>query len=236
VIEESRRRGVEKVVQVGTVCAYPKFAPVPFREEDLWDGYPEETNAPYALAKRVLGVLLEAYRKEYAFHGVYLIPANLYGPNDNFDRESSHVIPALIRRFCECADEGKESVTCWGTGTATREFLYVDDAAEAIVIAAMKHDDPAPMNLGSGEEISVAQLAEKIAPLCGFRGRILWDPSRPDGQPRRCIDTTRAAQILGWKAKVRLEEGLPRTVDWWRSRGRGREERLSPKPQTTTIL
>lgn len=216
-IEEARRRGIEKFVQVGTVCAYPKHCPLPFREEDLWAGYPEETNAPYGVAKRALGVMLDAYRAQYGFNGIYLIPVNLYGPGDNFDPGTSHVIPALIRKFCTAVDRGDDTVACWGSGEASREFLYVDDAAEAIVTAAASCNDGQPINLGSGREITIADLAAMIGRLCGFAGRIAWDPTRPDGQPRRRLDTTRASRLLNWSAKTALEDGLRRTIDWWRS-------------------
>ena len=217
-IEEARVRGVDKFVQVGTVCSYPKNCPAPFREESLWDGFPEETNAPYGVAKRTLGVMLDAYRRQYGFNGIYLIPVNLYGPGDNFDLETSHVIPAMIRKFCDAVDEGRDAVTVWGGGTITREFLYVDDAAEAVVKATETCDDSEPINLGTGREISIADLAQRIASLCGFSGRIEWDGSKPDGQPRRRLDTARATRRLDWRAKVDLEEGLRRTIDWWRSR------------------
>ena len=217
-IEEARVRGVEKFVQVGTVCSYPKNCPAPFREESLWDGFPEETNAPYGVAKRTLGVMLDAYRRQYGFNGIYLIPVNLYGPGDNFDPEMSHVIPAMIRKFCDAVDQGRDAVTVWGGGTITREFLYVDDAAEAVVKATETCDDSEPINLGTGREISIADLAQRIASLCGFSGRIEWDGSKPDGQPRRRLDTARATRRLDWRAKVDLEEGLRRTIDWWRSR------------------
>jgi GDP-L-fucose synthase len=217
-IEESRRRGVEKFVQVGTVCSYPKFCAVPFCEGDLWGGYPEETNAPYGVAKRALGVMLDAYRRQYGFNGVYLIPVNLYGPGDNFDPRTSHVVPAMIRRFCEAIDEGRDEVTCWGTGNASRELLYVEDAAEAIVLAAAALNDSAPINLGTGREITIARLAEMIADFCGYRGRVAWDSSRTDGQPRRCLDTSRAERLLAWRATTTLEEGLRRTIEWWRRR------------------
>jgi len=215
-IEEARRRGVERFVQVGTVCAYPKFCPVPFREEDLWSGYPEETNAPYGVAKRALGVMLEAYAREYAFPGIYLIPVNLYGPGDNFDLESSHVVAGLIRKCAEAVERGHDAVIGWGTGQVSREFLYVDDAADAIVTATAVHDDPRPINLGSGLEITIADLAALIARLCDFHGRIEWDPTRLDGQPRRRLDTRKAAELLGWRATTPLEEGLRRTITWWR--------------------
>lgn len=220
VIEQARLRGVEKFVLVGTVCAYPKHCAVPFREDDLWAGYPEETNAPYGVAKRALGVMLSAYKAQYAFNGVYLIPVNLYGPGDNFNPETSHVIPALIRRFCEAVDAGIDAVTCWGGGTVSREFLYVDDAADAIVVATACYNDPQPINLGTGREITIAELANRIAQVCGFHGRIEWDRTRPDGQPRRRLDTTRAATLLNWRAKVGIDEGLQRTVDCWRRRER----------------
>lgn len=214
-IEEARRFGVERFVCVGTVCSYPKFAPVPFREESLWDGYPEETNAPYGLAKKMLLVQLQAYRQEYGFRGIYLIPVNLYGPRDNFDLESSHVIPALIRKCVEAVEEGRDRVVAWGTGEVTREFLYVEDASEAIVQAAERYDGPEPINLGTGEEIRIRDLARLIARLVGFKGEIVWDTTRPDGQPRRRLDVTRARELLGWRAQVPLEEGLRRTIDWY---------------------
>ena len=216
-IEEARVRGVDKFVQVGSVCGYPKDCPVPFREENLWDGYPEKTNAPYGVTKRALSVMLEAYRSEYDFNGVYLLPVNMYGPGDNFNLETSHVIPALVRRLHEAVRNGCDSVTCWGTGSATREFLYVDDAADAIVKAAEVHNDPAPINLGTGAEIKVADLVAKIAQLVGFCGEVIWDTSHPDGQPRRRLDTTRAKTLLDWRASIDLDEGLRRTVEWFRA-------------------
>ena len=215
-VEEARRRGVDRFVQVGTVCEYPKHCEVPFREEFLWDGYPEETNAPYGIAKRALGVMLEAYRAQYGFNGVHLIPVNLYGPGDNFDPETAHVIPALVRRFCQAVNDRADSVTCWGSGKASREFLYVDDAARAIVTATERCDDPGPINLGTGREITIATLAATVARLCGFEGRIVWDSSHTDGQPRRCLDTARAARALGWTATTDFEEGLRKTILWWR--------------------
>lgn len=215
-IEESRQRGVQKFVQVGSVCGYPKHCPVPFHEDELWNGYPEETNAPYGVTKRALGVMLEAYRHEYKFNGVYLVPVNLYGPGDNFDLERSHVIPALIRKFCDAVDSGAKRVVCWGTGRVTREFLYVDDAAEAIVRATEIHNDSAPINLGTGTEITIHELARQIAVLCGFQGEIAWDPTQPDGQPRRQLDVTRAAQLLRWQAKTKLIDGLRATIEWWK--------------------
>jgi GDP-L-fucose synthase len=215
-IEESRLAGVGKFVCVGTVCAYPKFASVPFREDGLWDGYPEETNAPYGLAKKMLLVQLQAYRNEYDFNGVYLLPVNLYGPGDNFDLQNSHVIPALVRKCVEAAERGDKEVMCWGSGAASREFLYVDDAAEAIVAATRSYDSPEPVNLGSGREITIRELAERIADLSGFKGRLVWDQSKPDGQPRRCLDTTRARVEFGFVARTPLEEGLRATVEWYR--------------------
>lgn len=214
-IEESRLAGVGKFVCIGTICAYPKFTPVPFREEELWNGYPEETNAPYGLAKKMLMVQLQAYRQQYGFNGVYVLPVNLYGPGDNFDHESSHVIPALIRKCLEARDRGDASVECWGTGKATREFLYVEDCAEGILLATEKLEDSEPVNLGAGREISVRDLAETIARLTGFEGRLDWDPSKPDGQPRRCLDTSRARERFGFVAGTVLEEGLARTIEWY---------------------
>lgn len=214
-IEEARARGVEKFVQVGTVCSYPKHCPVPFCETDLWDGYPEETNAPYGVAKKSLLVMLQAYRREYGLNGIFLMPVNLYGPGDEFDPTTSHVIPALVRKFHEAVAEGRPAVRCWGTGEPTREFLYVDDAADAMLLAGERYADPEPMNLGSGQEISIRALATLVAELTGFAGSIEWDASQPDGQPRRRLDVTRAAQALGWRARVDLRAGLRRTIDWW---------------------
>lgn len=215
VIEAARTAGIEKFVCAGTVCSYPKFTPVPFREEDLWNGYPEETNAPYGLAKKMLLVQLQAYREQYGLNGIFLVPVNLYGPRDNFDLESSHVIPALIRKCWEAKQAGEAELVAWGTGTATREFLYVEDAAEAIVLAAEKYDKLDPVNLGSGEEISVRDLLGRIRKMTGFEGTVRWDTTKPDGQPRRCLDTSRARQEFGWSARVRLEEGLRNTVEWF---------------------
>lgn len=214
-IEAARIHGIERIVQVGTVCAYPKFCQVPFREDDLWSGYPEETNAPYGVAKRSLAVMLDAYRRQYGLNGVYVIPANLYGPHDNFDLKSSHVVPALIRKFLEAARNSDESVECWGTGRASREFLYVDDAADAVVRAAALLDDSVPVNLGTGREVTIAELAGMVARLAGFKGRICWNDQRPDGQPRRCIDTSRARELLNWSATTSLDEGLAQTIKWW---------------------
>jgi len=216
-IEEARKAGVEKFVCVGTVCAYPKFTPVPFREEDIWNGYPEETNAPYGLAKKMLLVQLQAYRKQYDFNGIYLIPTNLYGPGDNFDLKTSHVIPAMMRKMDEAMKKGEERITLWGTGNVSREFLYVEDAADAIVKATEVYDKEEPVNLGTGREIKIRDLAELIAKIMGFEGEIVWDTSKPDGQPRRCLDVERAKKELGWEARVSLEEGLKRTVEWYRN-------------------
>jgi GDP-L-fucose synthase len=216
-IEESRQAGVQRFVCLGTVCAYPKHAPVPFAEADLWNGYPEETNAPYGLAKKMLLVQLQAYRQQYGFEGIYLLPVNLYGPRDNFDERTSHVIPALIKKCCEALESGADSIVCWGTGRASREFLYVDDAAEGIVAAAARYSGGEPVNLGSGEEISIAALTELIAELVGFTGEIVWDDSKPDGQPRRWLDTSRAEREFGFRASTTLREGLERTIAWYRS-------------------
>ncbi len=214
-IEQARLRGVEKFVAVGTVCSYPKFTPLPFKEGDLWNGFPEETNAPYGLAKKMLLVQLDAYRREYGFNGIYLIPVNLYGPRDNFNLESSHVIPALIRKCVQAARSNAPTVVTWGTGQATREFLYVEDAAEAIVTAAEKYEKPEPVNLGSGSEVSIRQLVEVIKELVGYKGEVLWDTTKPDGQPRRFLDTSRARMEFGWQARTPLREGLQRTVRWY---------------------
>ncbi|MGF1667152.1 MAG: GDP-L-fucose synthase family protein [Acidimicrobiia bacterium] len=216
-IEESRRAGVSKFVQVGTVCAYPKFTPVPFREEDIWDGYPEETNAPYGVAKKSLLVMLQSYRRQYGFNGIYLLPVNLYGPWDNFDLETSHVIPALIRKFVTARDEGNDTVTLWGTGNPSREFLYVTDAAAGIVAATERYNGEEPVNLGNGQEVPIRELAETISRLVGFHGEIVWDTSRPDGQPRRALDVTRAREYFGWQAEVDFEQGLRETIEWWES-------------------
>jgi len=218
-IEEVRRRKLKKFVQIGTVCAYPKHCVTPFAEGDLWHGYPEETNAPYGVAKRSLGVMLDAYHREYGLNGLFLIPANLYGPGDNFHPESSHVIAAMIRNFCLAASRGDAEVTCWGSGAVSREFLYVEDAAEAILTATALMNDPAPLNIGTGHETTIAELAAIIAELCGYRGTIAWDSSRPDGQPRRRLDTSQAELRLGWRAGVSLRDGLRRTVAWWRDIG-----------------
>ena len=217
-MEYARLHGVRKFVAVGTVCAYPKLAPVPFREVDLWNGYPEETNAPYGLAKKGMLVQAQAYRQEFGFNAIYLLPVNLYGPGDNFDPSSSHVIPALIRKFLDAVDSGAGDVECWGTGAATREFLYAADAAEAIVKATAGYDDPAPMNIGTGTEISIRDLSETIARLAGFTGQIVWNSSYPDGQPRRRLDCTRIKEWLGWEATTSLEDGLRAAIEWYRER------------------
>ncbi|HUV65496.1 MAG TPA: GDP-L-fucose synthase, partial [Sedimentisphaerales bacterium] len=200
-IEQARIRGLKKFVQIGTICAYPKFTPVPFKEEDLWRGYPEETNAPYGVAKKALLVMLQAYRQQYGLNGIYLLPVNLYGPGDNFDLQSSHVIPALIRKFCTAVDEGHPEVVLWGTGSASREFLYVADAARAIAMATEKYDGPEPVNVGAGFEIAIKELAEKIRDMTGFAGRMVWDATQPDGQPRRCLDTSWAKEFFGFEAQ-----------------------------------
>jgi GDP-L-fucose synthase len=216
-IEESRLAGVERFVCLGTVCAYPKHAPAPFREEDLWNGYPEETNAPYGLAKKMLLVQLQAYRQQYGFDGIYLLPVNLYGPRDNFDERTSHVIPALIKKSFDALESNAEEIVCWGTGRASREFLYVDDAAEGIVSAAASYSSAEPVNLGSGSEITIAELTELIAELVGFRGRIVWDDTKPDGQPRRWLDVSRAEHEFGFRAATGLRDGLQRTIDSYRA-------------------
>jgi GDP-L-fucose synthase len=214
-IEQARIHVLKKFVQVGTICAYPNLTPVPFKEEDLWNGYPEVTNAPYGIAKKALLVMLQSYRQQYGLNGVYLLPVNLYGPRDNFDLESSHVIPALIRKCIEARDAKAPFITAWGTGSASREFLYVEDCAEGIVSAMERFESPEPVNLGSGREISIRALTEMIVKLTGYRGEVRWDPSKPDGQPRRCLDTTKAKQLFNFTARTELEAGLARTIDWY---------------------
>ncbi|HEU4881171.1 MAG TPA: GDP-L-fucose synthase [Longimicrobium sp.] len=214
-IEEARVAGVEKFVQVGTVCAYPKYTRVPFREEELWGGYPEETNAPYGIAKKALLVQLQSYRQQYGMNGIYLLPTNLYGPRDNFDTATSHVIPALIRRMVEARRQGLPELPVWGTGNASREFLYVDDAARALLLAAEHYDGAEPVNVGIGNEIRIAELAGLIAQLVGYEGRLAFDPTQPDGQPRRSLDTRRARELFGFRARVGMREGLRQTVDWY---------------------
>jgi GDP-L-fucose synthase len=214
-MEAARQANVEKFVAIGTICAYPKFTPVPFKEDDIWNGYPEETNAPYGLAKKMLLVQAQAYRAEYGMDAVYLLPVNLYGPGDNFDPKSSHVIPALIKRIYEAKQANAPFIENWGTGSATREFLYVDDAAEGIVLATERYDKSDPVNLGAGAEISINDLVVLIAQLMDYRGEIRWDPTKPDGQPRRRLDTSRAEREFGFKAKTGFEDGLRRTIDWY---------------------
>src|SRR5438270_788988 len=214
-IEESRLAGVEKFVCLGTICAYPKHTPIPFHEDDLWNGYPEETNAPYGLAKKMLLVQLQSYRQEYGFNGIFLLPVNLYGPRDNFDLETSHVIPAMIRKFIEARERSERQVVLWGDGSPTREFLYVEDSAAGVVAVAERYDSPAPMNLGTGEEVSIAQLSRMIADEIGFNGEIRWDTTKPNGQPRHRLDTTRATREIGFEPLVTLREGLHRTIEWY---------------------
>jgi GDP-L-fucose synthase len=216
VLEQSRLHEVRKLVTLGTICAYPKFAPVPFREEDLWNGYPEETNAPYGVAKKSLLVGGQGYREQYGLDAVYLLPVNLYGPRDNFDLETSHVIPALIRKMVEAQEQGEREIVLWGDGSPTREFLYVEDCAEGIWLAAQHYDGAEPVNLGTGEEIAIRDLAELIAELTGFDGDVVWDTTRPNGQPRRKLDVSRAEELFGFRAQTRLREGLARTVSWYR--------------------
>jgi GDP-L-fucose synthase len=215
-MEHARREGIRKFVGVGTICSYPKMTPVPFTEDHLWEGYPEETNAPYGIAKKMLLVQGQAYRQQYGFNVIHLLPVNLYGPGDNFDPETSHVIPALIRKCLEAEDQGQQEIVCWGDGSPTREFLYVEDCAEGIVLATERFDGPEPVNLGSGTEISVRDLSTLVAASCGFRGRIVWDATKPNGQPRRCLDTSRARELFGFRAHTDFRSGLARTIDWYR--------------------
>jgi GDP-L-fucose synthase len=217
ILEQARTRSSVKIVMVGTICSYPKFAPIPFREQDLWDGYPEETNAPYGIAKKSLIVMADAYRRQYGLNTVCLLPVNLYGPGDNFDLESSHVIPAMMRKFVEADARGQDEVVLWGDGTPTREFLFVEDCATALIQAAERYDDSEPVNVGAGFEISVRALAEQIAGLAGYRGRIRWDTSRPNGQPRRMLETTRARERFGFSASTSFDDGLRRTLAWYRA-------------------
>ncbi|MBN2547559.1 MAG: GDP-L-fucose synthase [Anaerolineales bacterium] len=216
-MHEAWKWGVEKFVAVGTICAYPKFTPLPFQEENLWNGYPEETNAPYGLAKKMLLVQAQAYREQYGFNAIFPLPVNLYGPRDNFNLETSHVIPALIRKCLEAQQRGDKQVVLWGDGSPTREFLYVEDAAEGLLLAAERYNGAEPFNLGSGQEISIRHLAETIARLTGFEGELVWDTSKPNGQPRRALDTSRAEQYFGFRAQMPLEEGLRRTIEWYKS-------------------
>lgn len=214
-IEQARERKLEKFIQVGTICAYPKFTPVPFSEANLWDGYPEETNAPYGVAKKALLVMCQSYRAQYGLNAIYLLPVNLYGPRDNFDLHSSHVIPAMIRKFWEARQNSHPSVMLWGDGSPSREFLYVEDAAEGIVTAATNYDGPEPVNLGNGREIPIRELAERIASVVGYRGTIEWDTSKPNGQPRRALDVSRAKSLFGFSARTSFEEGIKRTIAWY---------------------
>jgi GDP-L-fucose synthase len=226
-IEQSRLRNIEKFVAIGTVCAYPKFTPVPFKEEDLWNGYPEETNAPYGLAKKMLLVQSQAYRAEYGFNSIFLLPVNLYGPGDNFDPASSHVIPALIKKCVDAVESGADYIDCWGTGSASREFIYVADAAEGILLATEHYNGPEPVNIGAGFEMTIKELAEKIVELTGFTGEIRWDNSKPDGQPRRRLDVSKAKKYFGFEAKTPFDEGLKATIDWYRKHNN--EYRISNK-------
>jgi GDP-L-fucose synthase len=222
-IEQARLRNLEKFVAIGTVCSYPKFTPVPFKEDDLWNGYPEETNAPYGLAKKMLLVQSQSYRTEYGFNSIFLVPVNLYGPGDNFNPDSSHVIPALIKKCVDAIDAGDDHIVCWGTGKASREFIYVSDAAEGILLATEHYNGPQPVNIGAGFEITIKDLVDKIVKLTGFKGQIRWDTSSPDGQPRRRLDVSRAKQLFGFEAQMSFDEGLKRTIDWFlenRSRNR----------------
>jgi GDP-L-fucose synthase len=214
-LHESWKAGVQKFVAIGTVCAYPKFAPIPFREDDLWTGYPEETNAPYGLAKKMLLVQSQAYRQQYGFNSIFLLPVNLYGPGDNFDPASAHVIPDLIRKFVDAKARGQDRIVAWGDGSPTREFLYVDDAAEAVLLAAQRYNSPEPVNIGSSFEISIRELTETIARMVGFGGRIVWDKTKPNGQPRRKLDISRAEREFGFRATTPFEEGLRKTIDWY---------------------
>ncbi len=214
-IEGARKHGLKKFVQTGTICAYPKFTPVPFREEELWNGYPEETNAPYGIAKKALLQMCQAYRQQYGLNAIYLLPVNLYGPRDNFHLQSSHVIPALIRKCVEARIRGADHITAWGTGSASREFLYVQDCAEGLILAMEKYDSPEPMNLGSGREITIKTLTELVARLSRFEGKVVWDPTKPDGQPRRCLDVSRAKQAINFTARTSLEDGLRQTIEWF---------------------
>jgi GDP-L-fucose synthase len=214
-IEQARLRNLEKFVAIGTVCSYPKFTPVPFKEDDLWNGYPEETNAPYGLAKKMLLVQSQSYRTEYGFNSIFLVPVNLYGPGDNFNPDSSHVIPALIKKCVDAIDAGDDHIVCWGTGKASREFIYVDDAAEGILLATERYNGPQPVNIGAGFEITIKDLVDKIVKLTGFKSQIRWDSSSPDGQPRRRLDVSRAKQLFGFEAKMTFDEGLKRTIDWF---------------------
>ena len=225
-IEHARRNGVKKFVQTGTICAYPKFTPVPFREDELWNGYPEETNAPYGVAKKALLVMCQAYRQQYDLNAIYLLPVNLFGPRDNFHPHSSHVIPALVRKFVEARKNKADHITAWGTGKASREFLYVKDCAAGLVQAMLSYDSPEPLNLGSGREITIKDLTELVANLAGFRGSVEWDATKPDGQPRRCLDVTRAAEAMGWRSTTTLEDGLRETIEFFEAHADAPPERV----------
>lgn len=214
-IEQARHNRVKKFVCLGTICAYPKFTPVPFNEAELWNGYPEETNAPYGIAKKALLVMLQGYRQQYGLNGIYLLPVNLYGPRDNFDLHSSHVIPALIRKCVEAIEQDKPEIVCWGTGSATREFLHAEDAAEGIIMATERYDKPEPVNIGAGFEISIRDLVNLIVEITGYKGRVVWDSTKPDGQPRRMLDTARAEREFGFRARISFEEGLRETIEWY---------------------
>lgn len=224
-MEEARLGGCQKMVVVGTICSYPKFATIPFKEDDLWSGYPEETNAPYGIAKKAILVQAQSYRQQYGFNAIYLMPVNLYGPRDNFDLESSHVIPGLIRKFLEAKESGRGEVTLWGDGSPTREFLYVEDAARGIVAAATQYDGGEPVNLGSGEEISIKDLSLLIAELVGYEGKVLWDTDKPNGQPRRKLDVTRAKELFDFRSQIPFREGLQKTIDWFKAEDRTQHEK-----------
>jgi len=226
-IEYARRLGISKFVALGTICSYPKFTPVPFREENLWDGYPEETNAPYGLAKKMLLVQAQAYREQYGFNTIFLLPVNLYGPNDNFDPNTSHAIPAIIRKCVDAVETGAKEVVLWGTGKATREFLHVDDAAEGILLASERYNGSEPVNVGAGMETSIENLAVLISKLTGFQGRIVWDSTKPDGQPRRSLDTRRAEKEFGFRARIPFETGLKETIEWYRAKDRNAAPRTA---------
>jgi len=217
-IEQGRLRNIEKFVAIGTICAYPKFTPIPFKEDELWNGYPEETNAPYGLAKKMLLVQSQSYRAEYGFNSIFLLPVNLYGPGDNFDPASSHVIPALIKKCVDANESGADYIECWGTGNVSREFIYAADAAEGILLATEHYNGAEPVNIGAGFEITIKELAEKIVKLTDFVGEIRWDPSKPDGQPRRCLDVSQAKQLFGFEAKTTFEEGLKATIEWYKQK------------------
>jgi GDP-L-fucose synthase len=225
-IEHARKNGIKKFVQTGTICAYPKFTPIPFREEELWNGYPEETNAPYGIAKKALMVMCQAYRQQYGLDAIYLLPVNLFGPRDNFHMQSSHVIPALVRKCVEARKRNDPIITAWGTGSASREFLYVEDCAEGIIESTLRYDSPEPMNLGSGREITIKDLTELVARLSGFTGEIRWDATKPDGQPRRCLDVSRAKSAIGWTAQTSLEEGLKKTIGFFEQHADAPPERV----------